>query len=117
MLEQPWEVIGSTTVYGNADGVNTVTGGNAMTAYRAQRQANSWLFGNPAAAEFNGFIATNNNFQQAYAQGMLGAGRTLQTGLEQVAQWAANSQNLIYTGLAVVVGIAVVKNLGGKKKR
>lgn len=116
-VNDPRNLVGSATAYANGDRQNTAAGGNAMTAYRAQQQNNNWLFGNPAAAEFNGFIANNMNFQQSYQQGMAGAGRTLQTGLEQLAQWANNSRNLIYGGLAVVVGVAVLKGLGGKKRR
>jgi len=94
-------------------------GGNAMTGYRTQNtNATNWLFGNPVADQFNNFIATNQDFQQSFAQGMFGAGRTLQTGLQQAQQWAANSQNVIYTGAAIIVGLVVVsKLLGGKKRR
>lgn len=106
----------STTVFGNANESGGT--GNAMTAYRTQQQNNSnWLFGNPVAAEFNGFIAVNNSFQQSYLQGAAGAGRTLQAGFQQAGKWAADSQNLVMLGAGIVGLVLVGKLLNGSKTK
>ena len=105
----------SVTVTANADT------GNAMTAYRTQQQnRNNWLFGNPAATDINSFIQSNNAFQNSFNQAQ-GSGRTLQTGLAEIAQWfnqTTNNPNLLWWIGGGVLGVVVLKKvLGGNRRR
>jgi hypothetical protein len=110
-------LIATTTVTATSP-TNSASGGNAMTAYRTQQQNSNWLFGNPVAADINSFIQANTAFQSRFVQGAEGAGRTLQTGLNQIAEWSNRNANLLWWVGGGVVGVVIVRKLlSGKTRR
>lgn len=109
----------STTVVATPDAPdvsNPNRSANAMASYRNQKQ-NNWLFGNPAAEDMNNWSRINAQFQSRFINQSQGAGRSLETAVNEASRWAENNSNLLLWIGGGLVGVIVLKNLLGSNRR